>query len=482
MRLAVWIVRRTVPALMLAGACGAGEKVGEPSAELPKVTATTPANGATGVALDATISATFSVATAASWIELAPVISATIQRSGTSVAITPVEPLALNTRYTATAFASNDAGDIVLTSPWSFTTRPGVPAIFANVSVGNTQACGLTDAGVGFCWGNELTGSPQSAPVRVAGSTPFASIVVGNRETCALTAARAAYCWGLNVWGELGDGTTISRAAPVAVVGGLAFATVSLGDVHTCGVTVTSSAYCWGFNPSGQLGDGTTIERHTPTPVSGDLKFSTVSAGGSHTCALTTAGAAYCWGSNSFGQLGDGTVGTRWAPARVAGGLTFTAIEAGGFHTCGLTAAGEAYCWGYNAYGQLGDGITNNRLHPVPVQSTVRFAALALGFSHSCGLTTAGTAYCWGINENQLAIGAAYGPERCGSPFTGQTPCSTVPVGVTGGLTFATIAAGGARTCARTSDGATYCWERSAFQQVRDGAWVTPQTPTRVVQ
>src|SRR5947207_169720 len=276
-------------------------------------------------------------------------------------------------------------GDGAPTSP------PGATGLaWAAVSAGFEHTCGLTTAGVAYCWGQGYAGklgdgstSDRSSPVLVAGGVRFVSLSAGGHHTCAVTAAGAAYCWGYNVYGQLGVGTTTGpescptanpdvtvycSMAPAPVAGGIAFAAVSAGAEHSCGVTAAGAAYCWGYNYDGKLGDGTTTQRLTPVRVASDVRFATVGAGNTHSCGVTAAGAAYCWGSNRTGQLGDGTTTQRLTPVPVASSVRFTAVSAGSFHTCGLTAAGAAYCWGGNGAGQLGDGTGTDSFVPVPVR------------------------------------------------------------------------------------------------------------------
>jgi alpha-tubulin suppressor-like RCC1 family protein len=97
----------------------------------------------------------------------------------------------------------------------------------------------------------------------------------GGTHTCGVTTAGVAYCWGWNFYGEVGDGTTTLRRTPVAVAGGLLFrfspGSSSLSGVHSCGVTTDDVAYCWGYNFYGQLGDGSTTDRSTPSAVADPL-------------------------------------------------------------------------------------------------------------------------------------------------------------------------------------------------------------------
>jgi alpha-tubulin suppressor-like RCC1 family protein len=99
---------------------------------------------------------------------------------------------------------------------------------FAAVSVGGAHTCGVTPAGAAYCWGaNEFgqlgNGDTATAwaltPVPVAGGLTFATLSASFLSTCGVTTAGVAYCWGYNWDGELGDGTTTSSNVPVKVAG-----------------------------------------------------------------------------------------------------------------------------------------------------------------------------------------------------------------------------------------------------------------------
>jgi hypothetical protein len=241
----------------------------------------------------------------------------------------------------------------------------------------------------------------------------------------------------------------------VKVTGGLTFRTVSPGANHTCGLTTTGVAYCWGDNGYGTLGVGTFAGpqrcpvdpddssagafacSRVPVPVGGGLTFSAVTASLALSCGLTTDGDGYCWGVNADGRVGDGTKTSRSSPTLVAGGIKFAVVsDAPAFttmgtsspHTCGVNAAGTAYCWGANAFGALGDGTTGGPVCvftftcstiPVPVAGGLTFAYVSAGGEHSCGLAVGGTAYCWG-NNNYGQLG------------DGSTKVSAVPIVVVG--------------------------------------------------
>lgn len=398
----------------------------------------------------------------------------------------------------AYCWGRNDNGELGNGSTTSSSTPVAVTGglTFASVSTGPGHTCGLTTAGAAYCWGYNYFGelgngsaTNSTTPVAVAGGLTFASVSADALPSgCGVTTAGEVYCWGAS-----------RSRTPVALAGGITFASLSAGANHSCGVTSAGVAYCWGFNDSGQLGNGSTTNSETPVVVAGGLRFATVSAGGSHTCGVTSAGPAYCWGSNVHGELGDGLMTNSSVPVAVAGGprppdagiagpgpvLTFSSVSAGALHSCGVTTTGLAYCWGDDSYGALGDsllpdGTTGPRSRPVAVSGGLSFAtvsaeAVPLGLSpdrllqhHTCGVTTTGVAYCWGSNFS-------------GALGNGSTNWISFPGAVGGGLTFASVSAGGWHSCGLTTTGGAYCWGANYRGELGIGSDISSTVwPTRV--
>lgn len=382
----------------------------------------------------------------------------------------------------------------------------GMP--FATLSVGYLRTCG-TDADGGLhCWGSRLeTDDFDAVPRSVAMPTPSHSVSVGWWHTCVLTSAGAAHCWGDNDFGKLGDGTELDRVAPVPVLGRIRFATrpvdqplvipsfevdgLGLGLWHSCAVRTDGIVYCWGDGDFGQLGAGFSRNSGVPLPVSLSSPVVDVDAGGIFSCAVTAPGDAYCWGDGRYGRLGDGTTNGSDRPVLVGGGHSFVTIGTGARHACGLTPEGSAYCWGNNSLGQLGIGTTGGpetctghlvcSSVPVRVSGGVTFTSLTVGSFHNCGTAADEVTYCWGHNfHGQLGLGTADGPENCQS-FGSSTPgyCSTSPIPVSGGLTFASISAAyGDHTCGVATQGEGYCWGDNARGKLGDGTDSDRSAPT----
>ena len=255
----------------------------------------------------------------------------------------------------------------------------------------------------------------------------------------------------------------------------VAFKTISVGGGHACALTTGGATYCWGANDFGQAGrpgvvgasftSPPLIFKPVPTRVAEGLTFVAVTAGGRHTCGLTADGTAYCWGLGQLGALGSDSFQDSWRPVRVAGGLTFKTIEAGTYHTCGVTTDGRAYCWGViNTEGSGSAAPTGSAPSPVAIPGGISFATLSAGGAHTCGLTADGVVYCWGDNPaGQLGVGEG-------------VVGSTTPLKVSGGLTFASISAGESHTCAVTRNGQLYCWGWNFDSQLGDGIQSTPSS------
>ena len=323
----------------------------------------------------------------------------------------------------AFCWGNNDHGELGTGTRGNSTSPVAVstPLKFASVSAGWSYACALTVAGAPYCWGNAQDNDvgPAAAnpierrvPTLVTPDLTFSSLSAGFSHACGVTSAGVVYCWGENDDGQLGNGSKTASLTPVPIraPSGIVFRSVSAGLLHSCAVATDGRAFCWGDGKSGTLGSGDRVSRDRPVAVAGTLRFSTISAGNLYTCGVTADNAAYCWGRNEDGELGDGTTNEAVRPRAVAGGHRFRSVSArrgsGRSVTCGVTTQGGGLCWGWFSEA-LGQHASDDPARPGSVVGAIKFNTVSVGFSHVCGVTANGSIYCWGDGRyGQLGDGA----------------------------------------------------------------------------
>jgi alpha-tubulin suppressor-like RCC1 family protein len=296
------------------------------------------------------------------------------------------------------------------------------------------------------------------------------AIVAGGSHTCLLDAGGSVQCWGANDFGQLGDGTQTDRLSPVPVAGlpGHVEA-LAAGLAHTCALMDGGAVDCWGDNRYGQLGEGTIISRSTPTPVMGIAGAVAITAGSFHNCALMADGSVECWGDNTTAQLGDAYLEESRVPEPIDRlSAPARAIAAGNDHTCAILVTGAVECWGWNLFGQLGyGGGFPIWVDPIPVFGLTGPRAIDAGFAHTCALTATRSIECWGLN----------GDGQLGDGTTKDRPTPVTVSGIPGGISA--IASGYFYNCA-LADGDVSCWGRNAANEVGDGTMLDRKTPERV--
>jgi alpha-tubulin suppressor-like RCC1 family protein len=277
----------------------------------------------------------------------------------------------------------------------------------ARLIAGGDQGLWLNAAGLAHVWGRNSSGQLGRGDtvdrVRMEAlaslSLPVVAAAWGDSHGLAITQDCLVHAWGGNYFGQLGDGTLVSRRSPV-VLGGLgSIVRVAAGDYHSLALRGDGTVWTWGGNQRGQLGNGSTASSRVPVPVFGLSRIVEIAAGASHSVALDTDGRVWVWGSNDFGQLGDATVSEWLTPHVLTGMAPFKKIASGRNHVLALERTGGVRAWGANQAGQLGIGSYLGQAIPGAVSLPGNISGIAAGDGFSLALEEGGFVWSWGANN-----------------------------------------------------------------------------------
>jgi alpha-tubulin suppressor-like RCC1 family protein len=266
--------------------------------------------------------------------------------------------------------------------------------------------------------------------------------VAGQDVGYVITRGGGVLAAGDNSFGQLGnplDGATSSTFLPVLKTDGTPLREITdlaAGSAFAVALDRSGNVWTWGDNTFGELGDGSTISRGTAARVRGLRDIVAVSAQTGynqpfdskvhdHVLALDSNGFVWAWGENRDGEVGNGALGilvtnpfTATAPVtrpqRVLVGPNqplnrIVAIATGGTHSLALRSDGTVWTWGYNGTGQLGDGSNydgvalsatgqpiNSYARRIPGLRDVR--SVGAGPATSFAIDAQGRVWSWGFN------------------------------------------------------------------------------------
>jgi alpha-tubulin suppressor-like RCC1 family protein len=347
-----------------------------------------------------------------------------------------------------------------------------VPALGQTVEAGSSHTVILKSDGTVWTVGQNYYGQlgdgttlTRPNPTQVSGLSSITAIAAGNNHTMALTTGGTVYVWGHGGYGQLGDGTTtIYQRTPVAVSLSNVVA-ISAGCFHSVALRSNGDVYTWGGNGDGQLGNGTTTSSNLPVLVASGAVA--IAAGDSHTLVVKSDGTVYGAGRNANGQLGDGTLTSRPSFVQMSGISTATNATAGTAFSVIRLSNETLVSTGNNGAGQLGDGTTSQQTLPVTVSTLTSVTAIAAGYTHVLAIKADGSLWAWGGN--------GHGPLGDDTQTNRSTPTQAIGIG-----SVARIGAGNALSFGVTAAGVVYAWGMNLTYILGDGTSVDRIVPTPI--
>ena len=256
-----------------------------------------------------------------------------------------------------------------------------------------------------FCAGR-LTSDAYQKKYKLPTGSCKPAVAIGSNHGVILASDGSLWTWGETGfgWPVLGLGSNVRTQACLRRIGEETnWVNIAAGGSTTLALKSNGTIWAWGENLYGQLGDGTTVrERATPVrSVPGD-DWKQVATAGPHSVALKRDGTLWSWGNNWAGQLGDGTTNYSRVPVRVGSSTNWTRIWANLIENVGQQTDGSLWFWGWDyTRSQRGSSIPL----PTRVSPDTNWVDVGMGDWMVFAIKSDGTLWAWG-REAHLFTGA----------------------------------------------------------------------------
>lgn len=353
-----------------------------------------------------------------------------------------------------------------------------------------------------FTWGRNYYGQlgdnttvNRSSPIQI-GSGSWVQVSGNFNSFFALAKDNTVYAWGNggnNAFsgGNLGDSTTTNKSSPVQLGYYGSWISVAAGESDSLRAVRSDGAlFAWGYNFYGQIGDGTQISRSSPVQIGSSSWTQVVKDGGSTAGYIRQDGLFYITGYS----IPDNLYISRSSPVLVGPVVSLSSPvqigtsswiqvgvvpnydqSRGDFYESSYARrlGGSLFAWGQNTYGQLGDGTTINKSSPVQIGTSSWTQVRG-----SAGILSNGTLYVWGLGTSGQ-IGDNTAVSKSSPVQLGSYPLAKSPIQI-GTSSWTTISAGGTHAVAIRSNGSLFGWGLATSGQVGDGTLVSKSSPVQI--
>lgn len=196
----------------------------------------------------------------------------------------------------------------------------GTDTNWLSISPGYTHTLAIKTDGTLWGWGSNANGelgdgtyTGKNAPVQIGTETNWVAVSTGQYHSKGIKADGTLWTWGRGIFGLHGDGTGndnsgLNKTSPLQIGTDTNWQAVSAGYETVTAIKTDGSLWVWGKNNYGQVGDGTFVTRNIPVQNTTAVNCVAISQGmGFHDIAIQPNGQLWTWGLNIFGQLGNAT-------------------------------------------------------------------------------------------------------------------------------------------------------------------------------
>ncbi|HVI03834.1 MAG TPA: hypothetical protein VM869_34310 [Enhygromyxa sp.] len=339
--------------------------------------------------------------------------------------------------------------------------QPTEPMRAVSLAASGQATCAVTQHGEVWCWGDDCHGAPVdglrslvcSVPSRVPGIRDAAALALGNYGAgdvvlhrdgrvsqghghsgftwVAIGRARAvanaeSFACALLESGEVTCWSRFDDRAPAVMPGPTDVVSLVARQGLACALASTGTSWCWTSEQPESV-EPTVLEPASLLALAQAhdyidlglrrLPFNrprpSLQSEGGHACMRSREGVVRCWGgANRFGELAqpscaEAACDTSFEAASPLPLGDVVSFALGLVHSCALDRAGQVQCWGASGWAQLGDGEgTRDRATPERIRAAGPFVEIVAGYTHTCARTGDGAVWCWGRNDGgQVGVG-----------------------------------------------------------------------------
>jgi len=362
-----------------------------------------------------------------------------------------------------------------------------------------------------------------TSPTQIGTDTNWKTLAISNTNTyenvIATKTNGTLWAWGDNVYGQLGDGTVVTRTSPVQIGSNTDWSNVYNMRYGFISLAIKTNGTLWLWGELSNYNffmDNNLVNRSSPIQLGNKIwkKFAingaTTLAGITTNDTLHTTGnygynlgnfpfqytspkqigntlvdirdisiykdtgfyiksngTLWGWGYNIESNLGNNSKRTEPSPIQIGDDATWSKVDVGASHTMAIKTNGTLWGWGYNVQGQVGDNTTITKSSPVQIGSNTDWTQISSGLDHTMAIKTNGTLWGWGYNwAGQVGDN------------TNLPKSSPVQIGVD--TNWSKVSAGNANTFAIKTNGTLWAWGDNAIGQLGDETLVTRSSPVQI--